>query len=216
MTDKDKTRFASILGGMAEVYGKEISKQALALHFMVLSQFSVEQVQEAALSILANRKYTSMPTPADFVEHIAGGSTEDQAEIEAGKVLEAIGMHGSYSSVAFDDPNTLAVIRQAYGGWVKLCEECGVEEPEKWFRHNFAKTWAAYRRQGVQQFGYLPGRAEIQNTANGHLRFIPPPSLVGNPEKAKFIISEGNTALVSSKPLALSDFVDLPPGAVRQ
>jgi hypothetical protein len=77
--------------------------------------------------------------------------------VEAGKVLTAIARHGGYASVVFDDPVTQAVIVQAYGSWVKLCEECGVEEPEKWFRKDFAKTWAAYSRQGVQQHGHLPG-----------------------------------------------------------
>ena len=105
-----------------------------------------------------------MPTVADFLEHMSGGAVEDMAEVEAGKVLAAIGEHGSYASVVFDDPVTQAVIVRAYGGWVKLCAECGAQESEKWFRKDFAKTWAAYSRQGIRQNGCLAHYASLRKT----------------------------------------------------
>jgi hypothetical protein len=67
--------------------------------------------------------------------------------------------------VVFDDATTQAVIIQAYGGWRQLCQECGVVEPEKWFRKDFIKTWAAYKRQSIQQGGVLAGLLELENSA---------------------------------------------------
>lgn len=119
----------------------------------------------------------------------------DKAEVEAGKVLDAIGRHGSYASVVFDDAVTQAVIVQAYGGWVKLCQACGVEESESWFRKNFAKTWAAYSRQGVKQSGHLPGLFEITNSGNGYHEHIDPPKLVGDPAKARAVLEAGKSLL---------------------
>ena len=157
MTQTDFDRFDALIQGVAECYGQSLSAQGIALRFKLLAQFDFAEVEKAALSIMATRKYTTMPTPADFLEHISGGSAEDKAEVEAGKVLAAIGKHGAYTSVVFDDAVTQAVIVQTYGGWPKLCADCGVEESENWFRKNFAKTWAAYSRQSVKQHGHLPG-----------------------------------------------------------
>ena len=137
-----------------------------------------------------------MPTPADFLEHISGGSAEDKAEVEAGKVLAAIGKHGAYASVLFDDAVTQAVIVQAYGGWPKLCADCGVEESEHWFRKNFAKTWAAYSRQGVKQSGHLPGLFEITNYSNGFFDYVDPPKLIGDPDKARAVLEAGQSTLM--------------------
>ena len=199
MTQTDFDRFDALIQGVAECYGQSLSAQGIALRFKLLAQFDFAEVEKAALSIMATRKYTSMPTPADFLEHISGGSAEDKAEVEAGKVLEAIERHGGYSSVVFDDPVTQAVIVQAYGGWPKLCADCGVEESENWFRKNFTKTWAAYSRQGVKQNGHLPGQFEITNHASGYYEHIEPPKLVGDPAKARAVLEAGKSALTLSE-----------------
>lgn len=195
MTQADFDRFDALMQGVAECYGQTLSAQGIALRFKLLEPFSLPEVEKAALSIMASRKYTSMPVPADFLEHISGGSAEDKAEVETGKVLAAIGKHGAYASVVFDDTVTQAVIVQAYGGWVKLCQECGVEESENWFRKNFARTWAAYSRLSVKQSGHLPGLFEITNSSNGYHDHVEPPKLIGDPAKARAMLEAGKTAL---------------------
>ena len=196
MTQADFKSFSELVQGVAECYGQSLSAQGVALRFKLLEQFDMAEVRQAALSIMATRKYTSMPTPADFLEHISGGSAEDKAEVEAGKVLAAIGKHGAYASVLFDDAVTQAVIVQAYGGWPKLCADCGVEESEHWFRKNFAKTWAAYSRQGVKQSGHLPGLFEITNYSNGFFDYVDPPKLIGDPDKARAVLEAGQSTLM--------------------
>ena len=196
MTQADFKSFSELVQGVAECYGQSLSAQGVALRFKLLEQFDMAEVRQAALSIMATRKYTSMPTPADFLEHISGGSAEDKAEVEAGKVLAAIGKHGAYASVLFDDAVTQAVIVQAYGGWPKLCADCGVEESEHWFRKNFAKTWAAYSRQGVKQSGHLPGLFEITNYSNGLFDYVDPPKLIGDPAKARAVLEAGQSTLM--------------------
>lgn len=194
MTQVDFSQFSALIQAMAECYGQSLSAQGIALRYKLLEQFDFADVEKAAMSIMSTRKYTSMPTPADFLEHIGGGNIDDKAEVEAGKVLAAIERHGAYVSVAFDDPTTQAVIMQAYGGWVRLCETCGVEESEKWFRKDFAKIWAAYSRQGVKHTGHLPGLFELTNCSNGHYDFVDPPKLVGDVDKARAVLEAGKTA----------------------
>ena len=196
MKPEDFDRFDALIQGVADCYGQTLTAQGIAMRFKMLEQFEFPEVERAALSIMATRKYTSMPTPAEFLEHIGGGAAEDKAEVEAGKVLSAIGRHGAYASVVFDDAVTQAVIVQAYGGWPKLCADCGVEESEHWFRKNFAKTWAAYSRQGVKQTGHLPGLFEISNRSNGYLQHIEPPKLVGDPAKARAVLEVGKSVLM--------------------
>lgn len=209
MTQADFKQFSALIQGVAECYSQTLSPQGVILRFSSLEHFDYAEVRNAALSIMATRKYTTMPTPADFLEHISGGSAEDMAEVEAGKALQAIGQHGGYSSVVFDDPVTQAVIVQAYGGWPKLCAECGVEESENWFRKNFAKTWAAYARQGMKHSGHLPGIIEISNYGNGYHEHIPPPKLIGDPDKAKAVLESGKS------PLALTEGPENMRGAIR-
>ena len=156
-----------------------------------MAEHGIDEVEQAALSLMLHRKYASMPTVAELLEHVRGGSVEDKAEVEVGKVLTAISEHGSYASVVFDDAVAQAVIVQAYGGRVKLCADCGTEEPEKWFRKDFARIWAAYCRQGVQQHGHLAGRTEIANGSKGCLNAIPQPMPIGNPDKAHAVLEAG-------------------------
>jgi len=197
MTQADFKRFSALIQGVGECYGQNLSAQGIALRFKMLEPFDFVEVQNAAYSVMATRKYTSMPTPADFLEHISGGSAEDKAEVEAGRVLGAIGRHGPYVSVVFDDAVTQAVIVQAYGGWPKLCADCGVEESVHWFRKNFAKTWAAYSRQGVKQAGHLPGIFEITNSSNGYHEHVAPPKVVGDPAKARAVLEAGKNIMLT-------------------
>jgi hypothetical protein len=197
MTDHDFDRFSAVMLGVAENYGQSLSPQGLLIRFKALSGHEIAEVERAAMNIIMCRKYTSMPTVADFLEHLGGGSAEDRAEVEAGKVLEAIRRHGAYASVVFDDAVTQAVIVMAYGGWAKLCEGCGIEESTQWFRKNFAKTWAAYSRQGVTQTGHLPGIIEISNFSNGYFDYIDPPKLVGDPAKARAVLEAGEKTMLT-------------------
>ncbi len=203
MTQADFKQFSVLMQGVAECYGQTLSAQGVILRFKLLQQFGYAEMEAATLSIMATRKYTSMPTPADFLEHMSGGAAEDKAEVEAGKVLSAVSAYGGYASVVFDDPVTQAVIVQAYGGWVKLCANCGVEESENWFRKTFAKTWAAYSRQGVKQFGCLPGLIEITNHSSGQYEHIPQPKLIGDPAKAQAVLEAGKESAFALNPPAL-------------
>lgn len=188
--DKEtKTRFAEIMQGLAENFGGELSKPGLQMRFELLRAFPIEAVEQMALRLLATRKYTRMPTVAEMLEHLGEGSVEDRAELEAAKVLNAIGDVGGYQSVVFDDPVTMAVIHGSYGGWRLLCAETS-EADARWFRQQFAKTYAAYARRDVKVFGHLPGQLEI-DAAAGESLHTPKPVLVGDHGRARAVLEAG-------------------------
>ncbi|MCK5602039.1 hypothetical protein KAR91_09225 [Candidatus Pacearchaeota archaeon] len=156
MTEQDKNKFEEIMRGLAENVGATITKEGLRFRFLALQAFDIEQITKAAYSIVATRKYTTMPTIADFIEHFQGGSADDLAQIQAGQVWKALKDCGSYDDIVFDDPVTMAVVHQGFGGWQKLCSEMN-EDQMQWFVKDFAKIYSAYARRGIKRFGTLPG-----------------------------------------------------------
>lgn len=192
MTDDDKTSFAQIMIGLAENYGQTLTTAGLKLRFEALRQFPLDAVKAASMSLLASRKYNSMPTVADFLEHIGGGNAEDKAEIEAGKVVEAVRSVGAYRSVVFDDPVTMAVISRAFGGWVRLCQNM-TDREEKFFRKEFKQAYGSYSRQGIREGGALLGISESQNVGRG-LEYREAPRLIGDNAKAQQVLTMSDSA----------------------
>lgn len=191
MTDDDKTSFAHIMIGLAENYGQTVTKEGLKLRFDALRQFSLEEVTNAAMGMLYDRKWSSMPTVADFRDYMCGGTAEDKAEVEAGKVVEAVRHVGAYRSVVFDDPVTQAVISRAFGGWVRLCREM-TDREEKFFRKDFARAYGSYSRQGIRVGGVLLGLSESENVGRG-LEYREAPRLIGDSSKAQQVLALGTS-----------------------
>lgn len=195
MENPDKQAFAEMMVALAENYGQTVTKAGMALRFDALREYDITDVRRAAMSLLRSRKYTSMPTVADFLEHMGGGSAEDKAEAAAGKALRAVAEAGRYASVTFDDPVLMAVVENAWGGWPEFCAACSGPEV-KFVRRELAKTYAAYARQGVRRYGHLSGITENSNGSAGYLEHIPTPRLIGNREEAARVLEAGETQSV--------------------
>ncbi len=195
MENPDKQAFAEMMVALAENYGQTVTKAGMALRFDALREYDITDVRRAAMSLLRSRKYTSMPTVADFLEHMGGGSAEDKAEAAAGKALRAVAEAGRYASVTFDDPVLMAVIENAWGGWPEFCAACSGPEV-KFVRRELAKAYAAYARQGVRRYGHLSGITENSNGSAGYLEHIPMPRLIGNREEAARVLEAGETQSV--------------------
>lgn len=195
MENPDKQAFAEMMVALAENYGQTVTKAGMALRFDALREYDITDVRRAAMSLLRSRKYTSMPTVADFLENMGGGSAEDKAEAAAGKALRAVAEAGRYASVTFDDPVLMAVIENAWGGWPEFCAACSGRE-DKFVRRELAKAYAAYARQGVRRYGHLSGITENSNGSAGYLEHIPTPRLIGNREEAARVLEAGETQSV--------------------
>lgn len=120
MKPSDKTRFAEILFGLAEITGSELSEPGLELFYRALEHFTIEVIDEAAIAILQERKYTKLPMPADFIAKIEG-ELEDRSRLIAHDVLSKVRKIGRSENVEFDDPIVNSLIRAKWGGWKGLC-----------------------------------------------------------------------------------------------
>ena len=79
--------------------------------------------------------------------------------------MKAKSKAGQYQSVKFDDPVVHSVL-QLMGGWGAVCRLEGHDD-EKWQRIDFEKTYKALQGSGKEHPQYLPGAAEVQNSAKG-------------------------------------------------
>lgn len=66
MKECDFSRFSALMLGLVENFGQSLSPQGIALRFRALVEYSIDEVEQAALSLMLNRKYASMPTVQSF------------------------------------------------------------------------------------------------------------------------------------------------------
>lgn len=187
---KDQVLFKNWMAMLGEAFDREISKNLSNLYWIALNQFTDEQCESAFKQASVSCKF--FPKPAELIELINGpkGNIDDIAMVQANAVINAMKNVGAYKSVVFDDPITMAVIQQGYGGWQKMCADSN-EDQNKWFRMEFAKIYKAYSSQNVTLSGKLIGIHETENLELGYNDHIPETVLIGDPGKAKQIMHSG-------------------------
>lgn len=178
MDNNDLQKFSEIMIGIAEATSSNISDAGLMLYFKVLEKYTIEQVEKAAVDIAKTRKYTKMPTPADFIEILDGTADGSAGTIQGILVWQSMHRHGKYSTVVFQDKTTQAVINNGFGGWVTMCQETPAGD-RKWFLMEFEKIYKAYKAKNITYTGYLLGISDAENDAGGYLDHIEKPIRIG-------------------------------------
>lgn len=133
MTEADKIEFARILSGLSEIRGKALSKSAMAMYWLALSGWEMEDFRQAAKHLLSTCQF--MPTPYDF-EQLRKSSQETSGEAWA-RVRQAIRhrYHGASTSL---DPKIDKIVG-IMGGWDRLGM---TNSDEMHFREKrFAELW---------------------------------------------------------------------------
>lgn len=185
----DFKRFLTVLTGIADYYGKELSEGVITLYWQGLAQYDIQAVEKALWEHTQNPDNGQfMPKIADVTRNLQG-RTVDQASVALSKVEKAVRQVGPYQDVAFDDPIIHRVIEDM-GGWVKF----GTYTEEEW---QFVGNQFRTRYQGFKMRGEIPeymplltGIANASNRSEGHR--LNPPVLIGNQEKAMQVISGGS------------------------
>ena len=171
---EQKKRFAMALSALAEYYGRELSDGVIALYWQGLSSFSIADIEAAIGRHIQNPDSGMwMPKIADIV-----------------RMIDAVGSVGQYQSLAFDDPVIHLAIEEN-GGWISLCR---IEESELPFlQKRFETSYRNYRVRGGDLPAYprhMIGVSEMDNSARGFP--VDPPRLVGDPAKARSVMSGGS------------------------
>jgi len=173
MKEKDIDRFIEIMAGLSENYSNShLSKNGLKLRFAALQEFNIDQVSQAAITLVKTHKFNCMPTVADFIAAMGpiGVSIEDQAEIEAVKVLEFLRLHGRNGHPHFDDPTTklLMSTRWKYLTWASSVTESDL----KWWKMEFTRTYIAHHA-GSRAGCFFPAMDKIRQLAQATAKSLP-------------------------------------------
>ena len=146
MEKSDVKRFEDLMIGTGELFSNNLSPLGLELMFKALKRYSYEQINKATHEILRTRKYTKMPTVADFIEAIEGPQEkidDDRAELQAMSVIDEIRRVGSWGAPRFDDPITADLVRRRFG-WQSLCEM--QTDKTSFFVREFKSAYLSYDR----------------------------------------------------------------------
>lgn len=188
MNKSDFSAFKTILQGVYDFYGKDLSPFAIDIWWKALAQYEIQTVSQAMSMHCTNPDVGQFcPKPADVVRMV-GGSTRDSALMAWNKVMEGVSRCGSYRSVCFDDPIINRVLSDM-GGWSEICGKDNEELP--FVEKNFCERYRAYKiRGGSNHPAYLVGRTEHENLLRGFK--AEPPMLIGDPQEARKVLNGGS------------------------
>lgn len=193
MLDQDKKRFATLLSGIADYYGKELSPGVLGLYWQGLKQYDLPAVEKALWEHTQNPDTGQfMPKIADVTRNLQGRTT-DQAATAWAKVDRAVRTVGTYRDVVFDDGVIHRVIADM-GGWIAL----GTKTEDEWpfVAREFENRYRGFRMRGEVP-DYPPLLTGIANAHNAKEGFrTEAPTLIGNADVARLVYESG-----SSKPM---------------
>jgi hypothetical protein len=198
MQPTDKRRFAVLLTGIADYYGKELATSIIGLYWRGLEQYDIEAVEKALWT------HTQSPDTGQFMPKIADvvrilqGTTIDQAAIAWAKVDSAVRCVGTYRDVVFDDPIIHRVIADM-GGWIPL----GMKEDKEWpfVAKEFETRYRGYKMRGeIPEYQpVLTGIANAHNQVQGYAG--QEPILIGDAANARKVLAGGTTQpLISMRP----------------
>lgn len=156
-----KSDLTKILYMLAEVFSANMSEPLIDAWTAVLidERISIEQVRAAAIQIMKTRKYTKLPTPADFLDMLKPQENNKEiAETQADDVLDALRGLGPYTLPNFKDPITQELMTRRWP-WRTFCMEL-MSDHVKWWRRDFVEAYC-------------------EKKASGNLQPLPPPAPLG-------------------------------------
>lgn len=188
MQPNDRRNFVTLITGIADYYGKELSVTSIGLYWEGLRQYDLPAIERALW------QHTQNPDSGQFMPKIADvtkvlqGRTEDQAQVAWSKVDRAVRQVGIYADVAFDDPIIHRVLADM-GGWVPICSH----DDDGWpfVAKEFITRYRGFRIAGVTPDypRYLLGAATTHNQSKQLM--APSVRLLGNVEIARQVIEAG-------------------------
>jgi len=187
MIAADRPRFAGLVTGTADYYGKALSDFSIDLYWDGLRQFDIGAI-ETSIKRHINRPDKDgsfMPKVSDLKVMLEGRSG-DQSALAWAKVDRAVRTVGTYEDVLFDDGLIHRIVDEL-GGWVWL----GAQEEKNWpfIAKDFQARYQGYRMrsEAPEYVGVLTGIANSQNSSVGMRQRAP--VLVGDPDACRTVLA---------------------------
>lgn len=162
MKTEDKKEFFTIMFGLAENFGGQVSKEGLKFRFEAMSDFTISEVSAAATFIINNREkdYPPVPTVKEFrdaIESLNGPkvSPKAKAQLQVDEVITFLKHRGAYATPNFKDPITARLMssRWPYASWATTVT---IDELETWWPKKFIDAYLAYDELGEVEAIALP------------------------------------------------------------
>ena len=164
MDDKDKTRFAQIMTGLAEDCSSQLSSAGLLMRFEAMRQYTIEQIQRAVVRVMRGNVYTKMPTTGTIIQAIEGAE-DDKLELCLMEIKSQIAKIGSYGTPVFTDETTKALVSGRFG-WGNIC---GMTAKDfEFFAREFKAAYKSYSNATTLCIGVNSKiTALLENIGNG-------------------------------------------------
>ena len=164
MQSTDFERFHTLLLGMGELYGKDISRPLLDAYWVALRDWELPDFETACGHLMAHA--TFMPRPAEFTAlRKAGRATPGEAWLEARRYVRW-GLHGFTLDPAC--PPLIAKCVHVIGGpnVIGMCDEDKLTFLEKRFVEYFENMQESDdTREAVPQIAYGNDSLQLSNVA---------------------------------------------------
>lgn len=165
----DRKVFLGVMTVFCDVLSRPpLSEPSLDFYYESIKDMETAAFTKRATEIIRGRKYTSLPTPADFLNL---PDDQDSGMLAAESVLRLMELIGGDADLHGQDPVIMMAI-DAMGGWPACCDtvrEFDVDKLGIWKR-DFASVYkAAARMDQAKAPGVLFGRHSQSNITRGFL-----------------------------------------------
>ncbi len=204
MTDSAKTVILQALATFGEIHNRKVSTELIKIWLNLFESKDAQKLRKAFSEHLDRSPH--FPKPAE-INSLLKGSNASRALAAWTSVVKAMGDHGSYQSVRFEDPHIVPILT-SLGGWQYLCELSTFDLV--WSGKDFNERYQDALSTGRTYSGdaYLPGTFELGNTSYDDslaVRFVtidgrtPPPSIALPAPQPAERIAQGIDAVLTDK-----------------
>jgi len=164
MGDSEIERITKYIVVTAEIYGKQLSEQAIKLYIAMLKGYSFADIKKAIQVCLTTRE--TFPVPAAIINQLqvnTQGDIETRAELAWGYVLDVIDVCGVYESFTFKDKairKTISLID--FEVELCLCERSEMHWKKRDFIQSY-KVFASLNGDNYDAPNYFAGVIELNN-----------------------------------------------------
>ena len=164
MSSDEKERLSKYIIVASELYGKQLSEEAIALYIAMLKDYSFADIKKAIHVCLTTRE--TFPVPAAIINQLqvnTQGDIETRAEFAWGYTLNVIDVCGVYESFTFREK----AIRKALSLMDYTMDLCMCERGEMhWKKRDFIqsyKVFAGLNSNNYDAQNYFAGVIELNN-----------------------------------------------------
>lgn len=166
---------------LAATYRVEAEPTMLDGYWLGLADLDYPAFEHAAKRAMA--ECDRMPNVRQLLQ-LAGCAPiplDQRATVAWTRVYDAIGSHGAYATVSFDDPATTATVR-AIGGWTALCSRSD-DELRRFVQHEFRRVYQVLASRPIDADRAEPmlGLHDQRNAADGRALTQPATVATGLP-----------------------------------